>query len=103
MNAASRSVAVLENLTQTYGKVTALDGVTIAIPADCMVGLIGPDGVGKSTLLAIIAGAVPASRVTGALVLNGSTLLVSNSFAISPNRGIAVGPTSGSGVTATHT
>ena len=57
MNAASRSVAVLENLTQTYGKVTALDGVTIAIPADCMVGLIGPDGVGKSTLLAIIAGA----------------------------------------------
>ena len=57
MNAASRSVAVLENLTQKYGKVTALDGVTIAIPADCMVGLIGPDGVGKSTLLAIIAGA----------------------------------------------
>ena len=57
MNAASRSVAVLENLTQTYGKVTALDEVTISIPADCMVGLIGPDGVGKSTLLAIIAGA----------------------------------------------
>jgi len=61
MNAADRSVAasvaVLENLTQTYGKVTALDGVTVSIPADCMVGLIGPDGVGKSTLLAIIAGA----------------------------------------------
>ncbi|WP_213736922.1 ribosome-associated ATPase/putative transporter RbbA [Bradyrhizobium sp. dw_411] len=57
MNAADQSVAVLENLTQSYGKVTALDGVTISIPADCMVGLIGPDGVGKSTLLAIIAGA----------------------------------------------
>jgi ribosome-dependent ATPase len=57
MNAASRPVAVLENLIQTYGKVTALDDVTISIPADCMVGLIGPDGVGKSTLLAIIAGA----------------------------------------------
>ena len=57
MNAAIRPVAVLENLTQTYGKVTALDGVTISMPADCMIGLIGPDGVGKSTLLAIVAGA----------------------------------------------
>ncbi len=38
-------VAVLDNLTQRYGKVTALDGVTVEIPADCMVGLIGTDGV----------------------------------------------------------
>lgn len=50
-------VAVLDNLTQRYGKVTALDRVTLEFPADCMVGLIGPDGVGKSSLLAIIAGA----------------------------------------------
>ncbi|THD71884.1 MAG: ABC transporter ATP-binding protein/permease [Bradyrhizobium sp.] len=57
MNERSRAVAVLDSVTQKYGKVTALDHVTIRIPADCMVGLIGPDGVGKSTLLAIIAGA----------------------------------------------
>jgi ribosome-dependent ATPase len=57
MNERGRAVAVLDSLTQKYGKVTALDGVTISIPADCMVGLIGPDGVGKSTLLGIIAGA----------------------------------------------
>jgi ribosome-dependent ATPase len=57
MNERGRPVAVLESLTQLYGKVAALDGVTISIPADCMVGLIGPDGVGKSTLLGIIAGA----------------------------------------------
>ena len=57
MNERGRPVAVLDSLTQTYGKITALDGVTISIPADCMVGLIGPDGVGKSTLLGIIAGA----------------------------------------------
>ena len=57
MNDDVRSVAVLNGLTQTYGKVSALDGVSIAIPADCMVGLIGPDGVGKSTLLGVIAGA----------------------------------------------
>ncbi len=35
----------------------ALDGVSVEIPSGCMVGLIGPDGVGKSTLLGLIAGA----------------------------------------------
>jgi ribosome-dependent ATPase len=42
-----------------YGRRAALDAVTLALPAGCMVGLIGPDGVGKSSLLAIIAGARP--------------------------------------------
>ncbi|MCA0185224.1 MAG: ATP-binding cassette domain-containing protein, partial [Proteobacteria bacterium] len=40
-----------------YGRTAALDGVTLDIPAGCMVGLIGPDGVGKSSLLALVAGA----------------------------------------------
>ena len=57
MNERGRPIAVLDSLTQEYSKTKALDDVTISIPADCMVGLIGPDGVGKSTLLAIIAGA----------------------------------------------
>jgi ribosome-dependent ATPase len=57
MTSWGRPVAVLDGLTQRYGKVRALDGVTISMPGDCMVGLIGPDGVGKSTLLSIIAGA----------------------------------------------
>jgi ribosome-dependent ATPase len=51
------AIARIENITQAYGKVTALDAVSLAIPGGCMVGLIGPDGVGKSSLLAIIAGA----------------------------------------------
>src|SRR5215471_13413302 len=51
------SVACVENLTHRYGVRLALDRVTIEIPGGCMVGLIGPDGVGKSSLLAIIAGA----------------------------------------------
>ena len=40
-----------------YGRTIALDGVTLDLPAGCMVGLIGPDGVGKSSLLALVAGA----------------------------------------------
>jgi ribosome-dependent ATPase len=50
-------VAHVEDVTQRYGKMVALDHVTIDLPAGCMVGLIGPDGVGKSSLLSMIAGA----------------------------------------------
>ena len=51
------AVARLEGLTHRYGHVCALDAVSLEIPAGCIVGLIGPDGVGKSSLLGIIAGA----------------------------------------------
>ncbi|WP_199540780.1 ribosome-associated ATPase/putative transporter RbbA [Paraburkholderia kururiensis] len=50
-------VASLTDVSLTYGDVRALDAVSVEIPAGCMVGLIGPDGVGKSSLLALIAGA----------------------------------------------
>ncbi|OJY01697.1 MAG: multidrug ABC transporter ATP-binding protein [Rhizobiales bacterium 63-22] len=41
----------------SYGSVRALRGVTLDIPAGRMVGFIGPDGVGKSSLLSLVAGA----------------------------------------------
>ncbi|AKI03301.1 ABC-type multidrug transport system, ATPase component (plasmid) [Hoeflea sp. IMCC20628] len=50
-------VARLEQVSHRFGKVTALDGVTLVLPAGRMIGLIGPDGVGKSTLMGLIAGA----------------------------------------------
>ncbi|QDT53070.1 putative ABC transporter ATP-binding protein YbhF [Caulifigura coniformis] len=49
-------VARLSEVSQTYGKVRALDCVTIEFPSSQMVGLIGPDGVGKSTLLSLVSG-----------------------------------------------
>lgn len=51
------SVADLAGVSLHYGKTVALDAIDLAVPAGCMVGLIGPDGVGKSSLLALIAGA----------------------------------------------
>jgi len=48
--------ASLVSVTHRYGERLALADVTVAIPAGSMTGLIGPDGVGKSTLLALVAG-----------------------------------------------
>ena len=50
-------VASITDLTHRFGEVAALCNVTLEIPSGQMVGLIGPDGVGKSTLLGLIAGA----------------------------------------------
>ena len=50
-------VARLADVSLRYGQALALDRVTLDIPAGCMAGLIGPDGVGKSTLFALVAGA----------------------------------------------
>ncbi|WP_404441712.1 ribosome-associated ATPase/putative transporter RbbA [Stutzerimonas chloritidismutans] len=50
-------VVQVEGVSLQYGKTRALDALTLALPAQRMVGLIGPDGVGKSSLLALISGA----------------------------------------------
>ena len=83
MTAQLGAVARLAAVTQRYGKVTALDGVTLDIPSGCMVGLIGPDGVGKSTLLSLIAGArqVQSGVVS---VLGGDMVDASHRAAICP-------------------
>jgi ribosome-dependent ATPase len=55
----------LDGVRHRYRGVVALDGITLELPADRIIGLIGPDGVGKSSLLGLIAGA---KRVQGGKV-----------------------------------
>jgi ribosome-dependent ATPase len=50
-------VATLAGVSLRYGRTMALDKVSLDIPAGRIVGFIGPDGVGKSSLLALVAGA----------------------------------------------
>ena len=57
MNQSPDPVAEISGVSLQYGKTRALDDLSLSLPARCMVGLIGPDGVGKSSLLALIAGA----------------------------------------------
>src|SRR5205807_10275016 len=64
-------IARIERVTHRYGKTFALNDLTLDIPARCMVGMIGPDGVGKSTLLGLISGVrkIQTGKVT---VLDGN-------------------------------
>ena len=55
--AARPSVVSLRDVSHFYGHTRALDHLSLEIPAGCMVGLLGPDGVGKSTTFDLISGA----------------------------------------------
>ncbi|MGL6205402.1 MAG: ribosome-associated ATPase/putative transporter RbbA, partial [Giesbergeria sp.] len=63
-------VAQLRGAGLRYGAVSALEGISLDLPAGCMVGVIGPDGVGKSSLLALLSGA-RAVQVGSVQVLGG--------------------------------
>ncbi|KAB2835471.1 MAG: ribosome-associated ATPase/putative transporter RbbA [Candidatus Brocadia sp.] len=52
----STPVVSIKDVTHRYGSVAALDSISLDIPSGLMVGIIGPDGVGKSTLMALVAG-----------------------------------------------
>lgn len=56
MNSEQNTVARLEEVSHRYGKTVAIDSVSLELPAGRLVGFIGPDGVGKSTVLALISG-----------------------------------------------
>ncbi|HNO06056.1 MAG TPA: ATP-binding cassette domain-containing protein, partial [Flavobacteriales bacterium] len=48
-----------ENIVKRYSTHTALDGVSMDVPAGKVFGLLGPNGAGKTTLIRII------TRITG--------------------------------------
>ena len=50
---------ICENIVKRYGTFTALDGVSMEVPAGKVFGLLGPNGAGKTTLIRII------TRITG--------------------------------------
>ncbi len=43
-----------QGLTKSYGKLVALDHVSLSVPEGSLFGLIGPDGAGKTTLYQIL-------------------------------------------------
>jgi ABC-type sugar transport system ATPase subunit len=68
-------VLELRSLAKSYGAVRALRGVSMAIRAGEVVGLVGDNGAGKSTLISVVSGSSPADR--GQILVDG----VEKSFA----------------------
>jgi ribosome-dependent ATPase len=71
-------VAQISHLGHRYGATAALVDITLDIPSGRLVGLIGPDGVGKSSLLSIIAGA--------RTIQSGQVLVLGGDMADRPHR-----------------
>ena len=53
------AVIAAKGLTKRYGKHTAVNGIDLEIPAGRIVGLIGPNGSGKTTTLQALLGLIP--------------------------------------------
>lgn len=62
----------LDALTKRYGERVALDGLTVAVPPGQVVGLLGPNGSGKTTAMRIVFGVIPAD--SGAVRFEGRPL-----------------------------
>lgn len=77
-------VVSVSDLSLNYGEIKALNHLSINIPTDIVVGLIGPDGVGKSSLLSLISGA-RAIQSGEVVVLNGDMREKSVRDAICPH------------------
>ena len=45
-----------ENLVKKYGKLTALNGINLNLESGKIIGLLGPNGSGKTTFIKIING-----------------------------------------------
>jgi len=54
-------IIATEGLTKRFGRVTAVDGVSLRVPAGVRFGLLGPNGSGKTTLVRMLLGLVHAT------------------------------------------
>jgi NitT/TauT family transport system ATP-binding protein len=68
----SNPFVLAENVSHTFaGDVPVLADVSLAIPAGAFVALVGPSGVGKSTLLRLLAGLLQPRPGQGRILLDG--------------------------------
>ncbi len=67
------AVVVAKNLRKRYGKTVAVDGISCSIQAGRIVGLIGPNGSGKTTTLKALLGLIPCEGELSVLGLDPRT------------------------------
>ena len=52
---------IVKNLRKFYGRIRAVDGLSLTVPKGSVFGLVGPNGAGKTTTLGILGGAIRAN------------------------------------------
>ena len=62
----------LRGVRFAYGEHAVLDGLSLALPAGCLTGIVGPNGCGKSTLLRVIDGVL--EPAAGEALVEGDAL-----------------------------
>ena len=62
----------LRDVRFSYGEHVVLDGLSLALPAGCLTGIVGPNGCGKSTLLRVIDGVL--EPAAGEVLVEGDAL-----------------------------
>jgi len=77
------SLVEMHNIHKTFGAVKALDGVDLQIDAGEVVGLVGDNAAGKSTLMKVLSGAYTAD--TGTVHTNGKVEMVYQDLALADN------------------
>lgn len=67
---AEQNIAIkVENLTKKFGRRHVLNGISFSIPKGTFLSLVGPNGVGKTTLIKILCSIT--GQTTGTITLNG--------------------------------
>ena len=62
----------VRNVYRAFGRVRAVDGVSLLVPPGSVMGIVGESGCGKSTLARIILGLMPAT--SGVVLVDGKPL-----------------------------
>ncbi|MFT3952430.1 MAG: ABC transporter ATP-binding protein [Oscillospiraceae bacterium] len=61
-----------ENLTKNYGKLRALDGINLSLRRGQIIGLLGPNGSGKTTFIKLVSGLL--TPTSGTLAVDGKPI-----------------------------
>ncbi len=80
-------VAGLSNVTRLHGGRTIFEGVTWAIPEGARVGLVGQSGVGKSTLMRLLAGLDKPNAGAVTFARGATVAFLDQEYAGEPGRG----------------